>query len=74
MITINNTALKAAIKKHSSKPTPLAFQAGSSPTVMDKLLNDETDFTIKSAHKIAEYLGFDVVVEFVPRTNDLLKQ
>ena len=67
MITLKNEALKDAVKKNESKPTRLALLAGSSPDVLKKLLSDKTDFTITSAHQIADYLDLDVIVEFVPR-------
>lgn len=73
MITIKNDALIKAVKNHDKGETAVAYQAGSSPNSLKKLLDGGTDFNVSTAKSVADFLNLDIHIEYVPRKAETAK-
>lgn len=66
-IKINKDNLAAAVETHPQSKSKIAAFADTTVPTLDKLLAGDTDFYTSSIEKIADYLGFDVEINFRKR-------
>jgi hypothetical protein len=70
MIKFNNEQFIDAVDRHEHPKSNLAVFAGSSYPTLDKVLKGEVvedNISIKTLHKLADYVGMDVEINIVPR-------
>jgi hypothetical protein len=67
MIKLKNEKFVETVESHPDGKSKIAILADSSRTTMDKLLNGKTDLQLSSVEKLANYVGLDVVIDFVPK-------
>lgn len=67
MITIDNENFVEAVASHPESKLKIAVKADSSINTLEKLINGDTDLQLSSVEKLADYVGFDVQVQFVKR-------
>lgn len=64
MIKIKNKNFVEAVKNHPLSKDKLVAFADSSQGTLDKIMSGNTTLQLSAVHRLAEYLGFDVVVSF----------
>lgn len=69
MIVFDNTHLIEAVERHEKSKAKIAALAESSAVTLDKVLKGNTDLHLQSIERLADFLGFDVRLSLVAKSN-----
>lgn len=62
MVTINNDALKEAVRQHEQPESNIGILAGSSPATLRSALEGDSTMNLSTLNKLAEFLGLEIQV------------
>lgn len=71
MVIIENANFVEAVKQNPLSQRKLVVMANSTEATLKKILDGQTDLQLGSIDSLASYLGFDVQVSFIKRSESL---